>query len=110
MAMIQIDQSGTDLRPDVFDFGLYKASFLWVHVAIPVLSAPVDHSAVHTFQYIPATPTQYHNYTRIIQHTPTVSQLHWDNTIQHITQHTPTVLQLHWDNTTHSHSITTTLG
>jgi len=54
-----------DLRPDMFNFGLHKASLLWFHVAIPVLPTAINHSTVDTFQYIPATPTQHHNCTGI---------------------------------------------
>jgi len=51
------------LGPDMFNFGLHKASFLWFHVAVPVLPTAIDNSTVDTFQHIPATPEQHHNYT-----------------------------------------------
>ena len=44
----------TDLGPDVLNPRLYKSSFLRFHVAVPVLTTAVDHTAVDTFQYISA--------------------------------------------------------
>jgi len=44
----------TDLGPDVLNPRLYKSRFLWLHVAVPVLTTAVDHTAVDTFQYVPA--------------------------------------------------------
>ena len=60
-AAMQSESNGRDLGPDMLDLGLNETGFLRFHIAVPVLSASVDHATVHTFQYEPNTSRQYHS-------------------------------------------------
>ena len=69
----QTDSGDNDLGPDMFHFGLHKPSLLGVHIAVPVLSATIDHSTVDTLQYVPATERYLHDCTGITQHSVTTA-------------------------------------